>query len=67
MAAGSYRQTSRRPGLQAFLWTQLLGAPVGTALPDRAPRLWLPKREQLTPVPEIPTLGTGKIDLRARY
>jgi hypothetical protein len=25
-ATGSYRDTLRRPGLQAFLWTQFLGA-----------------------------------------
>jgi acyl-[acyl-carrier-protein]-phospholipid O-acyltransferase/long-chain-fatty-acid--[acyl-carrier-protein] ligase len=29
------------------------------------PRLWLPKREDLRSVDAIPTLGTGKIDLRA--
>ena len=28
------------------------------------PRLWLPRREHLVQIPEIPTLGTGKIDLR---
>ena len=28
------------------------------------PRLWLPKREHLIHVAEIPTLGTGKVDLR---
>jgi acyl-[acyl-carrier-protein]-phospholipid O-acyltransferase/long-chain-fatty-acid--[acyl-carrier-protein] ligase len=28
------------------------------------PRLWLPKREHLILIPEIPTLGTGKVDLR---
>ena len=28
------------------------------------PRLWLPKREHLLLLPEIPTLGTGKTDLR---
>jgi acyl-[acyl-carrier-protein]-phospholipid O-acyltransferase/long-chain-fatty-acid--[acyl-carrier-protein] ligase len=28
------------------------------------PRLWLPKREHLLTLPEIPTLGTGKVDLR---
>jgi acyl-[acyl-carrier-protein]-phospholipid O-acyltransferase/long-chain-fatty-acid--[acyl-carrier-protein] ligase len=28
------------------------------------PRLWLPKRDDLHYLPEIPTLGTGKIDLR---
>ena len=29
------------------------------------PRLWLPKREDLHFVESIPTLGTGKVDLRA--
>jgi acyl-[acyl-carrier-protein]-phospholipid O-acyltransferase/long-chain-fatty-acid--[acyl-carrier-protein] ligase len=29
------------------------------------PRLWLPKREDLRFVETIPTLGTGKVDLRA--
>jgi acyl-[acyl-carrier-protein]-phospholipid O-acyltransferase/long-chain-fatty-acid--[acyl-carrier-protein] ligase len=29
------------------------------------PRLWLPKREELHFVESIPTLGTGKVDLRA--
>ncbi len=29
------------------------------------PRLWLPKREDLHFVEAIPTLGTGKVDLRA--
>jgi len=29
------------------------------------PRLWLPKREDLQMVDAIPTLGTGKVDLRA--
>ena len=28
------------------------------------PRLWLPKRDDLHRVDAIPTLGTGKIDLR---
>ena len=28
------------------------------------PKLWIPKREDLIQVTEIPTLGTGKIDLR---
>ena len=29
------------------------------------PRLWLPKREDLHHIDSIPTLGTGKVDLRA--
>lgn len=28
------------------------------------PRLWLPQREHLILISEIPTLGTGKVDLR---
>jgi acyl-[acyl-carrier-protein]-phospholipid O-acyltransferase/long-chain-fatty-acid--[acyl-carrier-protein] ligase len=28
------------------------------------PKLWLPKREDLHIVDAIPTLGTGKVDLR---
>jgi acyl-[acyl-carrier-protein]-phospholipid O-acyltransferase/long-chain-fatty-acid--[acyl-carrier-protein] ligase len=28
------------------------------------PRLWVPKRENLYPVESLPTLGTGKLDLR---
>jgi acyl-[acyl-carrier-protein]-phospholipid O-acyltransferase/long-chain-fatty-acid--[acyl-carrier-protein] ligase len=28
------------------------------------PKLWIPKRECLIPVDAIPTLGTGKVDLR---
>lgn len=28
------------------------------------PRLWLPKRENIYPVDGLPTLGTGKLDLR---
>ena len=29
------------------------------------PRLWLPKREDIYQVDSLPTLGTGKMDLRA--
>jgi len=29
------------------------------------PKLWIPKREDLRYVEAIPTLGTGKVDLRA--
>jgi acyl-[acyl-carrier-protein]-phospholipid O-acyltransferase/long-chain-fatty-acid--[acyl-carrier-protein] ligase len=28
------------------------------------PRLWLPKQENIYPVDALPTLGTGKLDLR---
>jgi acyl-[acyl-carrier-protein]-phospholipid O-acyltransferase/long-chain-fatty-acid--[acyl-carrier-protein] ligase len=30
----------------------------------RLPRLWLPRRDSLVPIDAIPTLGTGKVDLR---
>jgi acyl-[acyl-carrier-protein]-phospholipid O-acyltransferase/long-chain-fatty-acid--[acyl-carrier-protein] ligase len=29
------------------------------------PRLWLPKRDDLRFIEQVPTLGTGKVDLRA--
>jgi acyl-[acyl-carrier-protein]-phospholipid O-acyltransferase/long-chain-fatty-acid--[acyl-carrier-protein] ligase len=29
------------------------------------PRLWLPKREDIRYIEAIPSLGTGKVDLRA--
>jgi acyl-[acyl-carrier-protein]-phospholipid O-acyltransferase/long-chain-fatty-acid--[acyl-carrier-protein] ligase len=38
------------------LWEQL-GA-------SDLPKLWLPRRDSLVPIAEIPTLGTGKVDLR---
>jgi len=41
----------------ADLWQQLSETDL--------PRLWLPKRENLYPVEELPLLGTGKLDLRA--
>jgi len=28
------------------------------------PKLWIPKRDSLIPIDAIPTLGTGKVDLR---
>jgi acyl-[acyl-carrier-protein]-phospholipid O-acyltransferase/long-chain-fatty-acid--[acyl-carrier-protein] ligase len=28
------------------------------------PKLWIPKRENVVPIETIPTLGTGKVDLR---
>jgi acyl-[acyl-carrier-protein]-phospholipid O-acyltransferase/long-chain-fatty-acid--[acyl-carrier-protein] ligase len=40
----------------AELWDQLTSTEL--------PKLWIPKREDLIPVGEIPTLGTGKVDLR---
>jgi acyl-[acyl-carrier-protein]-phospholipid O-acyltransferase/long-chain-fatty-acid--[acyl-carrier-protein] ligase len=46
------------PALQPVdLWEQLCRTEL--------PRLWLPKREDLRFVEAIPTLGTGKADLRA--
>jgi acyl-[acyl-carrier-protein]-phospholipid O-acyltransferase/long-chain-fatty-acid--[acyl-carrier-protein] ligase len=41
----------------AELWQRL----AATGLP----RLWIPKRENLYPVAELPHLGSGKLDLRA--
>ncbi len=38
------------------LWAQLSET--------RLPRLWLPRRDSLVPIEAIPTLGTGKVDLR---
>ena len=38
------------------LWDRLTGTEL--------PKLWIPKRDDLIPVSEIPTLGTGKVDLR---
>ena len=46
------------PGLRAQdLWDRLSQTDL--------PRLWLPKREDLHQIDSIPTLGTGKVDLRA--
>jgi acyl-[acyl-carrier-protein]-phospholipid O-acyltransferase/long-chain-fatty-acid--[acyl-carrier-protein] ligase len=38
------------------LWEQLTHSDL--------PRLWLPKRDSLVQLEAIPTLGTGKVDLR---
>ena len=43
--------------IPAVLWERLCQTEL--------PRLWLPKREDLHFVESIPTLGTGKVDLRA--
>jgi acyl-[acyl-carrier-protein]-phospholipid O-acyltransferase/long-chain-fatty-acid--[acyl-carrier-protein] ligase len=40
----------------ARVWEHLSGSDL--------PRLWIPKREDLHVVDAIPTLGTGKVDLR---
>ena len=46
------------PGLTpAALWERL----TATSLP----RLWIPKREDLRPMESIPTLGSGKVDVRS--
>jgi acyl-[acyl-carrier-protein]-phospholipid O-acyltransferase / long-chain-fatty-acid--[acyl-carrier-protein] ligase len=46
------------PGISAQqIWEQLSQSDL--------PRLWIPKREDLHLVESIPTLGTGKVDLRA--
>ena len=47
--------TDREMSVQQ-LWEQLCA----TGLP----RLWIPKREDLRFIEAIPTLGTGKVDLR---
>jgi acyl-[acyl-carrier-protein]-phospholipid O-acyltransferase/long-chain-fatty-acid--[acyl-carrier-protein] ligase len=39
-----------------MLWEQLCQTDL--------PRLWIPKRENVVPIEAIPTLGTGKVDLR---
>ena len=41
----------------AALWERLAATEL--------PRLWLPKREDVRFIESIPTLGTGKVDLRA--
>jgi acyl-[acyl-carrier-protein]-phospholipid O-acyltransferase/long-chain-fatty-acid--[acyl-carrier-protein] ligase len=41
----------------AELWERLAESEI--------PRLWLPKRDNLYQVCELPQLGTGKLDLRA--
>jgi len=40
----------------AEVWQRLAGTDL--------PRLWLPKRESVYPVKDLPLLGTGKLDLR---
>jgi len=47
---------TRRDIAPAALWDLL----AGTSLP----KIWLPRRDALVPIDEIPTLGTGKVDLR---
>ena len=46
---------------RADVTTQDLWARLGET---ELPRLWIPKREHLVQIAEIPTLGTGKVDLR---
>ena len=41
----------------AALWEKLTATDL--------PKLWIPKREDLRPIETIPTLGSGKVDLRA--
>jgi acyl-[acyl-carrier-protein]-phospholipid O-acyltransferase / long-chain-fatty-acid--[acyl-carrier-protein] ligase len=48
-----YTQSETTP---AQLWQRLSESEL--------PRLWIPKRENIYPVDVIPTLGTGKLDLR---
>jgi acyl-[acyl-carrier-protein]-phospholipid O-acyltransferase/long-chain-fatty-acid--[acyl-carrier-protein] ligase len=47
---------TRRDLSPAELWQQLAATDL--------PRLWLPKRENIFQVESLPTLGTGKTDLR---
>jgi acyl-[acyl-carrier-protein]-phospholipid O-acyltransferase/long-chain-fatty-acid--[acyl-carrier-protein] ligase len=47
---------TRADGPSGALWEQLCKSDL--------PRLWLPRREDLLHVSQIPTLGTGKVDLR---
>ena len=48
-----YAESSVSPG---DLWEKLTQTEL--------PRLWLPKRDDLHVIDAIPTLGTGKVDLR---
>jgi acyl-[acyl-carrier-protein]-phospholipid O-acyltransferase/long-chain-fatty-acid--[acyl-carrier-protein] ligase len=48
---------TRQDVLPETLWEQLCQTDL--------PRLWIPKRDSLLPIETIPTLGTGKVDLRA--
>ena len=56
-ASGSSRSTPIPAVPAQELWERLCRTEL--------PRLWLPKREDLRFVEAIPTLGTGKVDLRA--
>ena len=47
---------TRRDVLPETLWERLSGTDL--------PKLWLPRRDALIPIEAIPTLGTGKTDLR---
>jgi len=38
----------------------------GSGSGDRLPHLWLPKRENLYPVEELPLLGSGKLTARGK-
>ena len=56
-AANAWSCCTRAPTLTpAELWQQLSDTDL--------PKLWLPKRENIYQVDSIPTLGTGKLDLR---
>ncbi len=48
-----YTDPALRPG---DLWEQLSSTPL--------PRLWIPKKDDIHFIESIPTLGTGKVDLR---
>ena len=48
-----YTDPALRPG---EVWEQLSSTPL--------PRLWIPKKDDIHFIESIPTLGTGKVDLR---
>ncbi len=51
-----WRSTPSRASRPRTLWEKLTQTEL--------PRLWLPKRDDLHVIDAIPTLGTGKVDLR---
>jgi len=45
---------------------ELNGSEITAALIERGlPNLWIPKKDQFFQVPELPLLGSGKLDLQA--
>ena len=55
-ASGSSRSTRHADVAPDALWERLSQTEL--------PKLWIPRRDSLHHVTEIPTLGTGKVDLR---